>query len=379
MKDYFGAPIKKLGFGFMRLPGFEGKPDSEIDYELTNKMTDLYLENGFTYFDTAFVYHGGNSEVAIRKALTERHDRSKFQVTTKLPLWQELSFDQMRDMTKTSLERTGLDHFNLYFLHGIGPERVEMIEKMKAFEYLRELKDNGKSKNVGFSYHGDGDSLNSLLDKHAEHIDIVQLQINYLDWEETAKKCYDAAIAHDVGIIVMSPLKGGSLSNFTPEVAGVFKKANPEASVTSWGLRFPMHLEGVITVLSGMSNLQQVEDNIKIADTMGSLSADEMKVIDEAMTEMKKIPTIPCTMCRYCVDCCPKKINSPSIIGLLNEYTLYQNLPGAKRMYNMFTGGAWGGAPARSSDCVDCGECERHCPQKIKIIEAHKDAVKLFE
>ena len=379
MKDFFGMPIKKLGFGFMRLPGFPGKPEEEIDYETVKKMVDLYIERGFTYFDTAYGYHGGNSEVAIRIAVAERYERDKFQVTTKIPLWEELSWDQMKERTQTSLDRAGLDYFNLYFLHGIGPDRLEMIKKMKAFDYLRSVKDDGKTRNIGFSYHGDGDSLNRILDENGDFIDIVQLQINYLDWEAQAKACYEAAFSHGVGIVVMSPVKGGSLANFTPEVAEIFKKANPNASVASWALRFPMHLDGIVTVLSGMSAIEHVEDNTMIADTMGPLSEDEMKVIAQALEEVNKIPTIPCTSCRYCVDDCPKKIGIPGIINVINEYRKYQNLPGSKRFYGMVTGGMWGGTPAKASDCIECGVCEKHCPQEIKIIEANKEAAELFE
>ena len=379
MKNYFGAPIKKLGFGFMRLPGFAGKPDSEIDYELTKKMADLYIEKGFTYFDTAYVYHSGNSEVAIKKAVVERYDRDKFQVTTKMPLWKELSFAEMSEITNTSLDRAGLDFFDLYFLHGIGPDKYDLISKIKAFDYLRSLKEDGKAKNIGFSYHGDPDTLKRFLDEQADSLDIIQLQLNYLDWENGAKACYDVARQYDVGIVVMSPAKGGQLANFTPEVADIFKKANPNVSVASWALRFVMHLEGVVTVLSGMSTLEQVEDNIKIADTLGPFTDDEIKVIAEAMAEKEKIPTIPCTTCKYCIDCCPKKINSAAIIGMINDYTLYQSLPGTKRMYQLITSGAFGGEAAKSSDCIECAECERHCPQNIEIIKAHHEAAKLFE
>ena len=379
MRNYFGAPIKKLGFGFMRLPGFPGKSDEEIDYEMVKKMVDLYIERGFTYFDTAYGYHGGNSEVAIRKAVAERFPRDKFQVTTKIPLWDKLTMDEMKERTQTSLTRAGLDYFDLYFLHGVGPDRLEMLDSMKAWDYLRSVKDTGKSKNIGFSYHGDGATLGRILDTHGEYIDIVQLQLNYLDWEAQAKACYEAAFSRKIGIIVMSPVKGGALANFTPEVADIFKKANPEASVASWALRFAMHLEGVVTVLSGMSAVEHVDDNTKIAETMGPLTDDDMKVIAHALDEVKKIPTIPCTLCRYCVNDCPEKIGTPNIINVLNEYTKYQNLPGSRRIYNMVTAGMWGGTAAKSSDCTECGECERHCPQDIKIIEAHKEAVKLFE
>jgi len=378
MKEYFGKKIKKLGFGFMRLPGFPGRPSDEIDYELVKEMVDLYMERGFSYFDTAYGYHGGNSEVAIRKAVTERFPRDAFQVTTKMPLWNPLTLDELKGQTNTSLERTGLDYFNLYFMHGIEPSRFEMIEKMNAWDYLRSVKDDGKALNIGFSYHGDADSLNRVLDKHGDYVDIIQLQINYIDWEPRARACYEVAVDHGVGIVVMSPVKGGSLANFTPEVADIYKRANPEASLASWALRFPLNLDGVIVVLSGMSALAQVDDNTTIADTTGPLSDGELKVIADVMGAIDRIPTIPCTQCRYCVDDCPKKINSPGVINLLNEYAKYRNLPGARGMYRITTGGMHG-PPAKSSDCIECGECERHCPQGIKVIDAHKEAVKLFE
>ncbi|MCL1981936.1 MAG: aldo/keto reductase [Clostridiales bacterium] len=385
MKDYFGTPIKKLGFGFMRLPEISEKPDSEIDIEHVKKMVDLYMERGFSYFDTAFVYNNGKSEEAVRLAVSERYPRDKFQAASKLPLWKPVDFSQMQETTKTSLDRMGLEFFDLYLLHGVGPGRLEMLDKTKAWDYLAGVRESGKAKNIGFSYHGDGDTLNRILDAHADDLDIVQLQINYLDWEDEniqSKKCYDAAIAHGVGVIVMEPVKGGSLANFTPAVADVFKRANPNASIASWALRFPLNLDGVVTVLSGMSSIEQVEDNTAIADAAGPLTDAEMKVIAEAMDELKKISTIPCTECRYCTGDCPQKINTPRIIGVLNDFAKYQNIASAKRMYGLITSGAamlGGGAPAKSSDCIECGSCEDHCPQNIKIVEAHREAVRLFE
>jgi len=384
MKNYFGTPIKKLGFGFMRLPALNAKNVDEIDIEQVKKMVDLFMEHGFSYFDTAFVYNNGKSEEALRMTVTERYPRSRFQATTKLPLWKPVDFDQMKKTTQISLDRMGLDYLDLYLLHGIGPDRLEMIDKIKAWDYMIGLKESGKAKNIGFSYHGDGDTLNRILDTHAKDLDIVQIQVNYLDWEDEniqSRKCYEAARAHGLGVIIMEPVKGGSLSNFTPSVADIFKKANPNVSVASWALRFPKKLDEVITVLSGMSSIKQVEDNIKIADTMGPLSDAEMKVIAAVMEELKKIPTIPCTACRYCVDDCPKKINTPRIIGVMNDYLKYQNITSSRRAYGLVTGGSpfGGGSTAKSSDCTECGSCEEHCPQKIKIIETHKEAVKLFE
>ena len=366
----------------MRLPTLPGKSDSEIDIGQVIKMADLYLERGFSYFDTAFGYHGGKSEEAIRLALTERYERDKFQVTTKIPVRGMLSADEMKKMTQTSLDRTGLDYFNLYFLHGIGRGRLEMLDETKAWDYLKGVKESGKAKNIGFSFHGDADTLNRILDIHGKDLDIVQLQINYLDWDDEevqSRKCYEAAVAHGMGVTVMEPIKGGSLANFTPAVAEIFKRANPDVSVASWALRFPMALDGVVTVLSGMSAIEQVDDNTRTADTMGPLTGAEMAVIAEAMAALQEIPTIPCTACRYCVDDCPQSINTPAILGLLNEYTKYQNLTGARRSYGMITGGGQGGAQAKSSDCQACGTCEERCPQNINIIELHKEAVRLFE
>ncbi|MDR2712360.1 MAG: aldo/keto reductase [Clostridiales bacterium] len=389
MKNYFGAPIKKLGFGFMRLPVINQNPNSEIDIEQVKKMVDLYLKRGFSYFDTAFVYNSGKSEEAIRLAVTERYPRNKFQAASKLPLWKPVDFEQMKKMTQISLDRMGLDHFDLYLLHGIGPDRLEMINEIKAWDYLIGLRESGKARNIGFSYHGDGDTLNRILDAHGKDLDIVQIQVNYLDWEDKqiqSEKCYEAAVAHGMGIIIMEPVKGGALANFTPAVADIFKKANPDLSLASWALRFPLNLDGVITVLSGMSSIEQVDDGTTIADTMGPLSGEEMKVIAAAMEELEKIPTIPCTACGYCLDGCPQKINTPRIIGIINDYLKYQNIVGTKRLYGMITGtisaGAYllkDGVAAKSSDCRMCGSCEEHCPQQIKIIEAHKKAAQLFE
>jgi len=382
MKNYFGTPIKKLGFGFMRLPTFPGKPESEIDYDQVQEMVDLYMERGFSYYDTAFRYHGGFSEVAIRKTVTERYDRSKFQVTTKLPVNQKSTLDDMKNTTKTSLERAGLDYFDLYFIHGVGHGRIEMLEEIGAWDYLKSVKESGKAKNIGFSFHGSADTLNRILDERGNDIDIVQLQINYIDWEDDdvqARKCYEAALAHGTGVIVMEPVRGGALSNFTPEVADIFKQANPEASLASWAMRYALGLEGVVNVLSGMSTLQHVDDNTKVTDAFVPLSDAEMGVINKVMEELKKIPTIPCTECKYCIDGCPKKIAIPRILDLVNEHTLYRNLPGAKRIYNFIATAAFGGTPAKASDCVACKACEEICPQKINIIDELKNAAELFE
>ena len=384
MKNYFGTPVKKLGFGFMRLPALNKNPD-DIDIEQVKKMVDLYMERGFSYFDTAFVYNNGKSEEAFRMAVSDRYPREAFQAATKLPLWQPISFDEMKEMTQTSFSRMGLDYADLYLLHGIGPEKLEMVDRIKAWGYIDSVRESGKAKNIGFSYHGDSDTLNRILDVHAKDLDMVQLQINYLDWEDEnvqARKCYEAAVSHGLGIIVMEPAKGGLLSDFTPAVADIFTRANPDVSFASWALRFPLNLDGVVTVLSGMSSFAQIEDNIRIAEEAAPLTEAENAVIGEAMEELKKVPTIPCTGCRYCVDGCPQKINTPKILDILNDYIKYKNVTSTRRIYGMVTSayGPFGtGVAAKSSDCTECGSCEEHCPQKIEIIKAHKEAAALFE
>ena len=384
MKNFFGTPIKKLGFGLMRLPTHDEKADSEIDIEHVKKMVDLYLQRGFSYFDTAFVYNNGKSEEAFRAAVAERYPRDKFQATSKLPLWKPANLDEMKKLTQTSLNRMGLDYLDLYLLHGIGPGRLEMIDKSGAWGYIASLRESGKAKNIGFSYHGDADTLNRILDVHAKDVDIVQIQVNYLDWEDgkiQSRKCYEACVNHGSAIIIMEPVKGGSLANFAPAVADIFRKANPDASLVSWALRFAMGLEGVVTVLSGMSSLEQVKDNIAIAETVKPLSCADMEVIAGAMEELKKVPVIPCTECGYCVADCPKKISTPKIIGIMNGYLKHQNITAAKRLYTLTTSvNPFGGiVSAKSGECIECGSCEEHCPQGIKIIETHKKAAKLFE
>jgi len=385
MREYFGRPIKKLGFGLMRLPYLGTNERSPIDIEQVKQMVDLYLGQGYSYFDTAFNYHGGQSEVAFRTAVTERHPRESFQLTTKLPLYRPHSFEEMQAITDESLQRTGLDYFDLYFLHGIGPDRMEMLDQMDAWGYLQSLKERGLARNVGFSYHGPADALAKALDAHHGEIDIVQLQVNYHDWDSPAvqsRLCYETVVERGIGVIIMEPVKGGSLANFPPEVAHLLTDVDPEASLASWAMRFCLGLEGVVCVLSGMSALDQVVDNLKTAESFTPLTDSDRELLKEVIKALDRIPTIPCTDCRYCVDECPEHINIPRIIQILNEYTKYQNALGGRRQYGFATSGGFGGnEPPRgkSSDCTACGTCEQHCPQDIDIIGANERAVELFE
>jgi predicted aldo/keto reductase-like oxidoreductase len=386
MKEYFGKPIKKLGFGLMRLPYTGSNERSPVDVEQVKQMVDHYLENGYSYFDTAYGYHGGQSEVVFRQAVTERYPRDAFQLTTKIPLYRPHSAEEMRAITDESLSRAGLDFFDLYFLHGIGPDRVAMLDQMGAWDYLQGLKAEGVAKNVGFSYHGPAEALERILEaRQPGDIDIVQLQVNYLDWDSPAvqsRLCYEAVVSRGIGVIIMEPVKGGSLANFPDEVARILKAADPDASLASWAMRFCLGLEGVVSVLSGMSNLAQVQDNVKTAESFTPLSEAELALLPEVIEAIERIPLIPCTDCLYCIDECPERIPIPRIISILNDYTKYQNQMGSKRQYGFATGGGFGGMDqprGKASDCTACGTCEQHCPQDIDIIAANELAVQLFE
>jgi Predicted oxidoreductases of the aldo/keto reductase family len=369
---YLGEEIKKLGFGLMRLP-MNGE---EIDMEQTKKMVDHFMSKGFTYFDTAYVYIGGKSEVALKEAVVDRYPRESFQTATKLPMFALENRDDMERIFKESCDRAGLEYYDFYLLHALGKESFEKSERVGAWDYLKELKAAGKIRHMGFSFHDSAEVLEEILSKHPE-TEFVQLQINYADWESDsvqARKCYEVARKYNVPIIIMEPVKGGSLAMMTPEVQDVLKQANPDASLASWAMRYAASLDGIITVLSGMSNMEQTEDNVSYMENFEYLTGDERKTIDKAVEMLNKIPTIPCTSCKYCVDDCPQKINIPEIFGVTNFYLTYQNKAGCSWQYNNAVKDR--GVP---SDCIACGVCESRCPQHIEIIEELAKAAQIFE
>ncbi|NMA36851.1 MAG: Fe-S oxidoreductase [Papillibacter sp.] len=376
MSDFFGKKIKELGFGLMRLPVIPGGEQKDIDFDQVQKMVDLFMERGYSYFDTAYLYHNGYSETVIKKCLVGKYPRDSFQVIDKMPLWNIKGREDYEGIFKTQLERTGLEYFDLYFLHGIGVGSLETLDKTGGWDFLKSLKERGLAKHIGFSYHSPAEPLNKILDEHPE-VELVQLQINYVDWDSDSvqsRLCYEACRKHGVAVSVMEPIKGGALANPHPDIVKIFKDANPNASVASWALRFAASLEGVTAVLSGMSNLEQLDENTQTMMDFKPLTDAERAVIDEAVKAFSKISTIPCTACKYCMDECPQKINIPGIIGMLNDYTKYQSAANQRFGYNMMTG-----AGGKASSCVECRLCEKHCPQNIEITKHLKEAVKLYE
>lgn len=373
-EKYLGEDIKKLGFGLMRLPMLDqGK---EIDIEQTKKMVDYFMAKGFTYFDTAYVYIGGKSEVALKEAVVDRYPRESFQTATKLATWECKNREDMEKMFETSRTRAGLDYYDFYLIHSLSTDAYKHAEEVGAFEFVSDLKKQGKIKHAGFSFHDKAEVLDQILNAHPE-MEFVQLQINYADWESDnvqSRKCYEVARKHNKPIIIMEPVKGGSLASMTPEVQQIFKEANPDASIPSWAIRYAASLEGVITVLSGMSNEAQLEDNCSYMENFKPLSQDERKVIDKVSDILASLPTIQCTGCRYCIDDCPQKIDIPAIIGALNNFALYDNIATAKSDYGWSINGK-----GKASDCIQCGACEGHCPQHLEIIDILKKAASTFE
>lgn len=366
-----GDDIKKLGFGLMRLP----KIGQDEDIEQTKKMVDLFMSKGFTYFDTAYVYDGGKSEMALKECVVDRYPRDSFVCASKLPLWNAESEEQLPLLAQESLDRAGVEYFDFYLVHSLNKDLYEKAEKLHAFSFMQKFKAEGKAKHIGFSFHDSPEVLERILTDHPE-AEFVQLQINYKDWEDDvvqSRGCYETARRFGKPVVIMEPVKGGSLVTMTDEVQQLFKSVHPDMSIASWAVRFAASHEGILTVLSGMSNMEQMEDNTSFMENFRPLDEKELETVAKAVEIINAIPTIPCTACRYCVDGCPMKINIPGVFNALNHYTVYNNPEAAKKQYDRAVkdGG-------KASECLQCGQCMEHCPQHIDIIETLKKAPELF-
>lgn len=358
---YLGEEIKKLGFGLMRLP----QKDGVIDVEQVKEMTDLFLKAGFTYFDTAWAYAG--SEDAIRQALVERYPRESYQLATKNAAWincktKEEAYAQFDQ----SLAQTGAGFFDFYLLHNLGENRTGYFDRFDMWNWVQEKKKEGKIRHVGFSFHSTAEELEEILTAHPE-MEFVQLQINYADWEDPAvqsRRCYEVARKHGKPVIIMEPVKGGMLATPPKSVEEILKAAEPEHSVASWAIRFAADLEGIITVLSGMSNVEQMKDNLSYMKSFAGFNEKQKETLKQAQEELKKIPLIPCTSCNYCAKVCPMNIGISGSFTAMNYLTLYGDKVAAKGQEEWMVGMH---GKKQASECIKCGKCEEVCPQHIAI------------
>ncbi|MBQ6637906.1 MAG: aldo/keto reductase [Lachnospiraceae bacterium] len=371
MSDYFGKEVPKLGFGLMRLP----HKGLGTDVEQVKNMVDLFLDAGFTYFDTAFVYPG--SENAIRKALVERYPRDAYTLATKINAFILAPTESAaKKQFDTSLKRTGAGYFDYYLLHAFMENNYSRYDKFHLWDYVKEKKEEGLIKHFGFSFHAGPDLLEQILTDHPE-VDFVQLQINYADWENpsvTSRANYEVARKFGKSIVVMEPVKGGALANPPSEVRKMMKEYNPDASYASWAIRFVASLDGILTVLSGMSNIAQMQDNISFMKDFVPLNKEEQEIIRKAQVIMGKSSTIPCTSCHYCIEGCPKKIAIPDIFAAMNLQLGNGQMKEAKENYASVT------SPGHTAaDCIGCKQCENACPQHLPITNNLKKAAEMFK
>lgn len=372
MERYFGESIPKLGFGLMRLP----KTDGKIDIEQTKKMVDMFMEAGLTYFDTAYVYDSGESEKAAKAALVDRYPRESFTLCTKLCAWMgDHSEEKAKQQFYTSLERTGAGYFDYYLLHALQRNNYKLYDDYHIWDFVKEQKAKGLIKHYGFSFHADPALLEELLTDHSD-VDFVQLQINYADWENpgvASRECYETARRFGKSIVIMEPVKGGALADPVPAVKELLNTANPNASCASWAIRYAASLDGIMTVLSGMSNIEQMKDNLSYMKEFKPLTEAERAVILKAQSILSGDTSIPCTGCHYCTDGCPMNIPIPEIFTVANRQRGNEAFRG-RREYTIATTGR-----GKASDCVECGQCENACPQQIDVINRLKACAERFE
>lgn len=378
--DIFNG-AKKLGFGLMRLPTNNPDNAADIDIEQVKKMTDRFIEQGFTYFDTALMYCGMESERAVKKFLTSRHPRDSFTLATKLHYGFIKQQEDCERIFNEQLERTGAQYFDYYLVHDINIQSINAYNKFKVFDFVQQKKAQGLIRHVGFSFHDGPELLDKVLKEHPE-MEFVQIQLNYFDYDNPgvrSRECYEVCLKYDIPIIIMEPVKGGTLVNIDSRIEDMYKAYNPNASVASWAVRFAASHKNVAMVLSGMSNMQQLEDNTSYMKDFVPLNDEEYDIIKKAVRILNGTKAIPCTGCSYCTEGCPVHIPIPKYFALYNA-DLKQDPEGkagwtAQLEYYENLTKSFG----KASECVKCGQCEEICPQHLKVTEFLEDVVARLE
>ncbi len=355
--------INKLGFGFLRLPQI----GDEYDWETINTMVDVFMEGGGNFFDTCYIYLDGYSEMAIQKCVTRRKPRYSYRLCEKLPGYMFKNYNDCQKCFDTELERCGVDYVDILMLHALNKDNYAYAEKLDEFRFLREKKAEGTAKEIGFSYHGNAALLDEILTKHPE-VDVVLIQINYLDWESAgieSRKCYETCVRHGKKINVMEPVKGGTLADLPEEAENLLRSVHPDWTAADWALRFVQSLPHVDICLSGMGSIEQAEANIKPFEP---LNEAEIALLMQIRDIIEQKTAIACTGCQYCVSRCPRKIPIPTYIKMYNEMFRYPN--DAWKVVTAYKQMA--GSYGQASDCIACHSCEKICPQKLQIAEHMK-------
>ena len=372
--------MKKLGFGMMRLPKLKSETEKTADIDQIFAMVDTFMEQGFNYFDTAYFYMDSKSEEIVRQALVERYPRESFLLADKLPVMflADKTEEEQARVFDDQLKKCGVGYFDFYLLHNLNESDYEIAKQLNSFSFLRKKKEEGRIRRYGFSYHGTADFLDRLLTELPE-MEFVQLQINYLDWDDErvqARKCYEVAVRHGKPVHVMEPVKGGHLADIPEQARNLLFEEHPDWSIASWAIRFAASLENVAVVLSGMSNVEQLKDNTSYMMDFVPLNQEEQDVLVKAAEILIAEPVIACTNCRYCMMNCSKQIPIPDLFALYNQdrrlrregknprYELYQKLT-----ENV----------GKASDCLKCGCCEKVCPQGLRIRSRLKRVDDVYE
>lgn len=367
-----------FGFGCMRLPLTDPSDQTSFDYPKIEELFDVFLSAGFTYFDTAYTYHAYRAEEAVRKALVERHPRDSFQLATKMPLRDFKDADDMERIFSEQLENCGVDYFDLYLLHNMGTNVYGKCREHGAFDFVARKKAEGKARLVGMSFHDSPELLDEILDCYGGRLDFVQLQVNYMDWDSAdiqSRRCLEVARRHGKPVIVMEPLKGGTLVDLPDEARRLLVEKEPAASAASWALRFAACQDGVFMTLSGMNDLAQVQDNVGTFAHLEPLDDAETALVHKAARIINAQTAIACTACGYCTHDCPQEVAIPQYFALYNNVMRTTGGFSSQAVYYNNIALSHG----KASDCVECGFCEDACPQHLPIREYLHDVVEKFE
>jgi len=368
--------LKKLGFGMMRMPLTDKKDQTKVDIGQVCRMVDAFLEQGFTYFDTAYMYHDYMSERVVKEVLADRHPRESFLLATKLPTMMLDKKEDMERIFNEQLEKCGVEYFDYYLLHCLDTRNYNTCKRLGCFEFVMQKKKEGRVRKFGFSFHDKADVLEQILKEHPE-VEFVQLQINYLDWENEniqSRKCYETAVKYGKDIIVMEPVKGGMLAQIPDKAEALLKEYDAGSSVASWAIRYAASLDNVFMVLSGMSSYEQMMDNLSYMKEFQPFTDKEDRLLKQVVDVIHQSIAIPCTNCRYCVEACPKNIPIPEYFKIYNQYARFKEGSRTRGRYRRLAQ-----EYAKASECVACKNCEKHCPQSLKISDYMKEVSAVYD